>query len=50
MKIQLENGSKSPFENWKKCHENNKKLRIGGKEKKAVCKTARRAHSQKQKV
>ena len=29
-------------------HENNEKLRIGGmKKKKGVCKTARRAHSQK---
>ena len=32
----------------KKYHENNEKLRIGRKEKKVVCKTARRAHSQKE--
>ena len=48
MKIQFEKGNKSPFENGKKYHENNGKLRIGRKEKKkVVCKTARRAHSQK---
>ena len=47
LKIQFENGKIVHLKIGRKYHENNGKLRIGGMKKKAVCKTARRAHSQK---